>query len=103
MIEGQPGVYAAVQRTAGFTEAINAGGKFTVRASVPADRSLEEAFKAAATILQQYPDLIGFYVNIDGMALGLIEAVKAAGRPIRLRCLAPMVCQMPMLQPVRAI
>lgn len=34
----------------------------------------------ATTILQQYPDLIGFYANHDGMALGVVEAVKAAGK-----------------------
>jgi ribose transport system substrate-binding protein len=80
VIEGQPGVYAAGQRTAGFTETITAGGKFEVVASVPANWSREEAFNAAATILQQYPDLIGFYANNDGMALGVVEAVKAAGK-----------------------
>ena len=80
MLEGQPGVYAAGQRTAGFTETINASGKFEVVASVPANWSREEAFNAATTILQQYPDLIGFYANNDGMALGVVEAVKAAGK-----------------------
>lgn len=80
VIEGQPGVYAAGQRTAGFTETINAAGKFEVVASVPANWSREEAFNAASTILQQYPDLIGFYANNDGMALGVVEAVKAAGK-----------------------
>lgn len=80
VIEGQPGVYAAGQRTAGFTETINASGKFEVVASVPANWSREEAFNAATTILQQYPDLTGFYANNDGMALGVVEAVKAAGK-----------------------
>ncbi|NUB45276.1 substrate-binding domain-containing protein [Fertoebacter nigrum] len=80
VIEGQPGVYAAGQRTAGFTETITAAGNFEVVASVPADWSRELAFNAAATILQQHPDLIGFYANNDGMALGVVEAVKAAGK-----------------------
>lgn len=80
VIEGQPGVYAAGQRTAGFTETINASSKFEVVASVPANWSREEAFNAATTILQQYPDLTGFYANNDGMALGVVEAVKAAGK-----------------------
>lgn len=80
VIEGQPGVYAAGQRTAGFTETIKANGKFEVVASVPANWSREEAFNAATTILQQYPDLTGFYANNDGMALGVVEAVKAAGK-----------------------
>ena len=80
VIEGQAGVYAAGQRTAGFTETITAAGNFEVVASVPADWSRELAFNAAATILQQHPDLIGFYANNDGMALGVVEAVKAAGK-----------------------
>ena len=37
VIEGQPGVYAAGQRSAGFTETIMAAGKFEVVASVPAN------------------------------------------------------------------
>jgi ribose transport system substrate-binding protein len=80
IIEGQPGVYAAAQRTRGFKETIQTSGKFTVVASVPANWSRENAYNAAATILQQHPDLIGFYANNDGMALGVVEAVAAAGK-----------------------
>lgn len=80
VIEGQPGVYAAAQRTRGFKETIQTSGKFTVVASVPANWSRENAYNAAATILQQHPDLIGFYANNDGMALGVVEAVSAAGK-----------------------
>ena len=79
VIEGQAGVFAAGQRTAGFTETIEGAAGLDVVASVPADWSREKAFNAAATILQQHPDLIGFYANNDGMALGVVEAVKAAG------------------------
>lgn len=78
VIEGQPGVFAAGQRTAGFTETIQAADGLDVVASIPANWSRELAFNAAATILQQHPDLIGFYANNDGMALGVVEAVKAA-------------------------
>lgn len=80
VIEGQPGVYAAGQRTEGFTETIEANGKFDVVASVPANWSREQAYNAASTILQQYPDLVGFYANNDGMALGVVEAVKSLGK-----------------------
>ncbi len=89
VIEGQPGGYAAGRRTAGFTETINASGKFTVVASVRANRSREEAFNTATTILQKYLDLIGFYANNDGMALGVVEAVKAAGRADTVAVLGP--------------
>ncbi len=80
VIEGQPGVYAAKQRTDGFTKTISENGKFEVVASVPANWSREQAYNAATNILQRTPDLIGFYVNNDGMALGVVEAVKAAKR-----------------------
>ena len=79
VIEGQAGVFAAGQRTKGFSETIAEGGKFTVVASVPGNWDRQLAYDAAATILQQNPDLVGFYANNDGMALGVVEAVKAAG------------------------
>ena len=80
VIEGQPGVYAAGQRTKGFKDTIEADGKLKVVASTPANWSREKAYDAASTILQQHPDLIGFYANNDGMALGVVEAVRAAGK-----------------------
>ncbi|ALN75173.1 MULTISPECIES: substrate-binding domain-containing protein [unclassified Aureimonas] len=79
VIEGQAGVFAAGQRTSGFTQTISEGGKFQVVASVPGNWDRQVAYDAASTVLQQNPDLIGFYANNDGMALGVVEAVKAAG------------------------
>jgi ribose transport system substrate-binding protein len=79
IVEGQAGVYAAVQRTDGFKSTIEAAGKFTVVASVPGNWDRQVSYDAATNILQQHPDLIGFYANNDGMALGIVEAVKAAG------------------------
>ena len=79
VIEGQAGVFAAGQRTKGFTETVTKDGKFTVVASVPGNWDRQVAYDAASTILQQNPDLLGFYANNDGMALGVVEAVKAAG------------------------
>src|SRR3954471_5787339 len=79
VIEGQAGVFAAGQRTKGFSETISQGGKFKVVASVPGNWDRQVAYDAASTILQQNPDLVGFYANNDGMALGVVEAVKAAG------------------------
>jgi ribose transport system substrate-binding protein len=78
IVEGQAGVYAAVQRTDGFKSTITGGGKFQVVASVPGNWDRQTSYDAATNILQQHPDLIGFYANNDGMALGIVEAVKAA-------------------------
>lgn len=79
VIEGQAGVYAAKQRTKGFTDTAKAGG-FDVVSSVPADWDVQKARDAAATIIRQTPDLAAFYCNNDTMALGVVEAVKDAGK-----------------------
>jgi ribose transport system substrate-binding protein len=81
VIEGMAGVYAAVQRTAGFKETITAEGKgLEVVASVPGNWDRQLSYDAATNIMQQHPDITGFYCNNDGMALGVVEAVKAAGK-----------------------
>ena len=78
VVEGQPGVYAARQRTDGFVSTISAESDgFEVVASVPGNWDRQLSFDIASTIMQQYPDLVGFYANNDGMALGIVEAVKA--------------------------
>ncbi|MGV2105973.1 sugar ABC transporter substrate-binding protein [Agrobacterium vitis] len=79
IIEGQAGVYAAVQRTDGFKSTIGENGKFKIVASVPGNWDRQTSYDAATNILNQHPDLVGFYANNDGMALGVVEAVKAAG------------------------
>ncbi len=81
VIEGMAGVYAALQRTSGFKETMSAeGAKFSVVASVPGNWDRQLSYDAATNIIQQNPDIIGFYCNNDGMALGVVEAVKAAGK-----------------------
>ncbi|MGN9842551.1 sugar ABC transporter substrate-binding protein [Nonomuraea sp. H19] len=79
VIEGQAGVYAAKQRTKGFTDTAKQGG-LDVVSSVPADWDVQKARDAAASIIQQTPDIAAFYCNNDTMALGVVEAVKAAGK-----------------------
>jgi ribose transport system substrate-binding protein len=80
VIEGMAGVYAAIQRTEGFKTTIGKESKFKVVASVPGNWDRQLSYDAATNILQQNPDLIGFYCNNDTMALGVVEAVKAAGK-----------------------
>jgi len=79
VIEGQAGVYAAKQRTKGFKDTLE-GKPFEVVASVPGDWDLQKSLDAATTIIQQHPDIKAFYANNDTMALGIVEAVKNAGK-----------------------
>ena len=79
VIQGQAGVYAARQRTKGFTETAEEGG-LKVVASVPGDWDVQKARDAAATIIEGNPEVKAFYANNDTMALGVAEAVNAAGK-----------------------
>ena len=49
-------------------------------ASVPGNRDRQISYDDATNILQKTPDVVGFYCNNGGMALGVVEAVKAAGK-----------------------
>lgn len=77
IIEGQAGVFAAIQRTAGFKETIARNGKLKVVASVPGNWDRQQAYDAAINILQRNPKIVGIYANNDTMALGAVEAVKS--------------------------
>jgi ribose transport system substrate-binding protein len=81
VIEGQPGSYAAINRTKGFKDTIAAEGKaFSAVPSLPGNWDRQQSYDAATNVLQRYPDLVGFYCNNDTMALGVVEAVKGAGK-----------------------
>jgi ABC-type sugar transport system substrate-binding protein len=80
IIEGKAGNQSGLDRKEGFQEAIEAAGNFEVVASQPADWDGPRALDAATNILQANPDLVGFYAANDTMALGVVEAVRAAGK-----------------------
>jgi len=81
IIEGAAGTQAAVARTEGFRTTLqnSKAGRFNIVASLPGHWDRQIAYDAAMNVLQQHPDLVGFYANNDGMALGIVEAVKAVG------------------------
>lgn len=79
-IEGLAGSDAAKLRTQGFKDAVEKGGSLELIASVPGDWDARKAYDAATNLLQQNPDLAGFYANNDTMALGIVKAVADAGR-----------------------
>ena len=80
VVEGKAGVYAAGQRTDGFKKTIAESNKFQVVASVPGNWDRQLSYDVATNLLQQHSDLVGIYCNNDTMALGVVEAVKAAGK-----------------------
>lgn len=77
VIEGLPGVFSSVQRTAGFRNAVQGTGRFTVVASVSGRWERQRSYDAAIDIIKRTPDLAGIYCNNDTMALGVVEAVRS--------------------------
>lgn len=78
VIEGAPGTTSSIDRVAGFTESAEAFG-FDVVASQPANWDRAEAYNVATNIIQGNPDVRGIFAANDGMGLGAVEAVEAAG------------------------
>ena len=79
-IEGAAGSPNARLRIKGFKEQVQAYPNLKLVASQPGNWDRLVALNATANILRQHPDLIGIYANNDGMALGVYEAVKSAGK-----------------------
>ncbi|MBV9877131.1 MAG: substrate-binding domain-containing protein [Verrucomicrobia bacterium] len=79
-IEGQAGSPNARNRIKGFTETLKKYPNFVLVASQPGNWDRLTAMNVTANILRANPDLVGVYANNDGMALGVVEAVKNAGK-----------------------
>jgi ribose transport system substrate-binding protein len=78
VIEGAPGTTSSIDRVTGFTNAVTEAG-YTVVASQPANWDRARAFEVASNILQGNPNVKAIFAANDGMGLGAIEAVEAAG------------------------
>lgn len=83
IVIGMPKAFAARQRTAGFEEYVAAsapGIKIVEKQNADWDRA--KAKDLADTWIKKHPDLKAIFCNNDTMALGVVEAVKASGKPI---------------------
>ncbi len=78
VITGIPGDVGSGLRADGFKQ--GNGGRFDVVATVAADFERAKARRAAADLLQTDPRIDGFFAVNDLMALGVADAVQAAGR-----------------------
>ncbi len=78
VITGIPGDVGSGLRAGGFKEGNRA--RFDIVATVAADFEREKARHAAAEVLREDPRIDGFFAVNDLMALGVADAVRAAGR-----------------------
>ncbi|MDF9715877.1 substrate-binding domain-containing protein [Nocardioides sp. ChNu-153] len=78
LIGGIAGDVTSNARLDGFTEA--AGDGVSIVQTVSANWSRDEALTQATTLLRANPELAGFFVANDDMALGVARAVSDVGR-----------------------
>lgn len=80
-LEGLAGTSAARDRGAGFAEAVKAND-FKVLASQPADFDRTKGLNVMENLLAAQPEVQGVFAQNDEMALGAVQAVKAAGKKV---------------------
>ena len=80
IIEGTSGAQTSIDRTAGAMDAIAQYPDIEVVASQSAGYNRATAMDVAQNLLQQTPDVNAIFCCNDEMALGVAEAVNAAGK-----------------------
>lgn len=78
IIEGVPTAFNAMQRRAGFEDAMKAAG-LTIVSSQSGSWEMAKANTVAAAILSEHPGVKALLCANDSMALGAVQAVRAAG------------------------
>ena len=68
------------QRGAGFKEAMDSEKGIEIVASQSGDFSTEKSLEVMQNILQAHPQIDAVFTQDDGMALGVLQAIKEAGR-----------------------
>lgn len=68
------------QRGSGFKEAIEGEEGMEIIASQSGDFSTEKSLEVMQNILQANPEIDAVFTQDDGMALGVLQAIKEAGR-----------------------
>lgn len=81
VIEGLSGNITGQNRTSGFAEKLaELAPGLEIVASLPGDWDRGKAANITNDILTRNPDLVGIFAANDGMALGAVESVFAAGK-----------------------
>jgi ABC-type sugar transport system substrate-binding protein len=79
-IGGTSGDVTSAARITGFQGAVKTQPSITVLDTVAANWDRQEALTQASTLLRANPDLAGFFVANDDMALGVARAVASANK-----------------------
>ncbi|KVL59206.1 LacI family transcriptional regulator [Burkholderia cepacia] len=79
ILEGVSTTTNAQQRTAGFQDAMKAGGMKVVSVQ-SGEWEIDKGNAVAAAMLNEYPNLKALLCGNDNMAIGAVSAVRAAGK-----------------------
>ncbi|AIO32349.1 periplasmic binding s and sugar binding domain of LacI family protein [Burkholderia cenocepacia] len=79
IVEGVSTTTNAQQRTAGFHDAMKAGGMKVVSVQ-SGEWEIDKGNAVAAAMLNEYPNLKALLCGNDNMAIGAVSAVRAAGK-----------------------
>jgi ribose transport system substrate-binding protein len=85
ILEGIPGHETGDSRMRGFRDAVKEAAGVTVVASQPANWERDQGFNVFQNMLQAHPDIDSVFACSDLMALGAIEAIRAAGKTGHIR------------------
>jgi len=80
ILEGIPGHETGDSRLRGFRDAVKASPGITIVASQPANWERDQGFNVFQNMLQAHADIDNVFACSDLMALGAIEAIRAAGK-----------------------
>ena len=80
ILEGIPGHETGDSRLRGFHSALDGQAGLKIVASQPANWERDQGFNVFQNILQSHPDLQAVFACSDLMALGAVEAIRAAKR-----------------------
>lgn len=85
VLEGIPGHETGDSRVRGFKDGIAATPAIRIVASQPANWERDQGFNVFQNMLQAHPEIDTLFACNDMMALGAIEAIRAAGKTGTIR------------------
>jgi ABC-type sugar transport system substrate-binding protein len=87
-IGGIAGDVTSAARISGFQAGIKTQSSIKFVTTVPGNWDRQEALTQATTLLRAHPDLAGFFVANDDMALGVSRALATAGKTGKVKVIS---------------
>jgi ABC-type sugar transport system substrate-binding protein len=80
IVEGAPGNYAAIYRSEGFKQGIEANPNIQVVAEATGNWQRDQGLRVATDMITANPDLSAIFAHNDEMAFGALQALRAANK-----------------------